>query len=165
MTPRTRAARVPAAGQLSALAMPPMKEEGKGGLRDNVTKLARSLGYDLVFHAYQSFNAAERGWPDLFMVRVRDHRLVIAELKGKGKDPTERQVEVLDILRALSWPRCTCNGPLGGSTFGAQEADGKLHDSGCARIGGAFSGMATRISVHVWRPADWHDGTIEGILR
>lgn len=94
------------------------------------------------------------GWPDLVLLRARDRRLIFAELKKDVGKLSVDQEHVLELLRAIAWPRCTCNGPLAGIRFGAQEKDGKLHDSGCAAIGGAFSDMATRIEVFVWRPAD-----------
>jgi hypothetical protein len=134
-----RSAAALAPGQLAAMGQPRMKEEGRGGLRWSVTNLANRLGYDLVFHAYKSFHAAERGWPDLVLVRVRDRRLLFIELKAEGKSPTVRQAEVLEMLRALVWP------PAGVDPS-------------------AFRSMP-RVEVHVWKPAEWHDGTIERALR
>lgn len=96
-----------------------------------------------------------KGWPDLILTRARDRRsrLIFAELKADNGRLSDDQERVLDVLRSIEWPRCMCNGPL--TSFGAQQMpDGKWHDSGCALVGGAFSGMATRIEVHVWRPKD-----------
>ena len=39
-----------------------------------------------------------RGWPDLTLLRVRDRRLVFAELKREDQDPTADQVAVLEQL-------------------------------------------------------------------
>jgi hypothetical protein len=41
-----------------------------------------------------------KGWPDLTLVRERDHRIVFAELKREGKHPDPDQQVVLDRLRA-----------------------------------------------------------------
>jgi hypothetical protein len=49
-----------------------------------VIALARDMGW-LVFHAHSSRHS-ESGWPDLALLRERDGRLVLAELKvGDGR--------------------------------------------------------------------------------
>ena len=130
-----------------------IRETGRDGFQSDVMKLARQGGWtcgqdddaDLL-------GATERGWPDLTLIRRRDRRLIFAELKAENGELRPRQAAVIELLRSLEWPRCTCRGPL--TPFGAQEVAGKLHDSGCALVGGAFSGMAPRIQVFVWRPSD-----------
>lgn len=57
----------------------------------------------IVFHPGFSIGS-ERGWPDLTLVRRRDRRLLFAELKSASGTPTKRQLEVLDLLRALETP-------------------------------------------------------------
>lgn len=44
------------------------------------------------------------GWPDLTLVRARDRRLVFAELKRQGEDPSPAQERVLAVLGALAVP-------------------------------------------------------------
>jgi VRR-NUC domain len=66
-----------------------------------VVDLARILGWDFIYHA-QLAKWSEKGWPDLVLVRVRDHRLVFAELKTDKGKLTPRQEEVLAMLRAVS---------------------------------------------------------------
>ncbi len=43
-----------------------------------------------------------KGWPDLTLVRVRDRRLVFAELKRETEDPKPEQLAVLETLRDLA---------------------------------------------------------------
>ena len=43
-----------------------------------------------------------KGWPDLTLVRERDHRLVFAELKRENEDPTPEQVRVLEVLESVA---------------------------------------------------------------
>lgn len=40
-------------------------------------------------------------WPDHTMVRVRDRRLIFAELKRELAHPKDEQARVLDVLRSL----------------------------------------------------------------
>lgn len=42
-----------------------------------------------------------KGWPDLTLLRVRDRRLIFAELKRETEDPTADQVAVLAALEEL----------------------------------------------------------------
>lgn len=42
-----------------------------------------------------------KGWPDLTLLRVRDRRLVFAELKREDQDPSPDQVAVLEQLAEL----------------------------------------------------------------
>lgn len=135
----------------TAVKAPPLSEKL---FQRQVLELAKIMGWR-VYHPFLS-KWSERGFPDLTMVRARDRRLLFAELKAEAGRLTPAQVEWQELLAAVAWPRCTCSGPLGGITFGAQRTDdGRLHDSGCAAIGGAFSGLGPRIEVVVWRPSDW----------
>lgn len=81
-----------------------------------------------------------RGWPDLTLVRVRDRRLVFAELKREDQDPSDDQVAVLELLEALSGPEWT---------------EAKF--------------FVPRVEVAVWRPSDlaepWQDSPIGRCLR
>lgn len=65
-------------------------------------------------------------WPDLVLVRVRDRRLIFAELKRELEHPTADQARTLDVLRSLvGEPQPT-----------------------------PFPGTWTRVEVHIWRPSD-----------
>lgn len=75
-----------------------------------VLDLARVLGWStvegpdgalegLTYHP-QLAKWSERGWPDLALLRRRDGRIVFAELKSEHGQPTPRQLQVLDLLRA-----------------------------------------------------------------
>lgn len=55
-----------------------------------VLGLAERLGYALRYHPYDS-RRSEPGFPDLTLVRPRDHRLVFLELKAGRKQPTAPQ--------------------------------------------------------------------------
>lgn len=102
-----------------------------------VRDTARRLGWDLAFHAMQPFHAAERGWPDLVLVRVRDRRLIFAELKAEKGKLSDRQTVVLDMLRSLEWP-------------------------GLERRAAGGAALPS-IEVFVWRPSDF-DALVE-VLR
>lgn len=82
-------------------------------------------------------------WPDLTLVRERDRRLIFAELKRDGEEPTAEQQATLEVLRSLETSgHLTLVGGPGGTEH--------IRD-------------LVRIEVHVWRPADW-DRVVE-ILR
>lgn len=55
-----------------------------------VLELAERLGYELRYHTHDS-QRSEPGFPDLALLRPRDHRLVFLELKAGRKQPTEAQ--------------------------------------------------------------------------
>jgi hypothetical protein len=75
---------------------PPISE--KAFMRQ-VIDLAHLRGWDLVYHPWISVKS-ESGWPDLCLTRVKDGRMVLAELKAESGKLTPRQAEVLDILRS-----------------------------------------------------------------
>jgi hypothetical protein len=102
-----------------------------------VRDVAKRLGWDLAFHAMQPFHAAERGWPDLVLLRIRDRRLIFVELKAEKGKLSDRQTVVLDMLRAIEWP-------------------------GVERRAAGGSALPS-IEVHVWRPSDY-DALVE-VLR
>lgn len=160
----------------------------EGQLQAEVIKQARSLGWGttlgarrtmleeaaayrveappidgLIYHPRYSLGS-EPGWPDLVLARRIDRRLIFAELKTEKGVLSARQAEVLELLRAVAWPRCTCHGPIAGH-FGTQELDGVTHDSGCALVGGGFSRLGPRVEVFVWRPSDLTAGRIAEVLR
>lgn len=81
------------------------------------------------------------GFVDLVLVRVRDRRLVFAELKAERGRLTERQEEVLAILRGLA------TDPAWSLLLPHALAIGRI----------------TRIEVYLWRPSDW-DAIVE-VLR
>lgn len=70
-------------------------------------ELARLLGWrrahfrpaQLRSGKWATHMSGETGWPDL--VLARPGRLVIAELKRSGKDPTPEQEAWLDVLRTV----------------------------------------------------------------
>jgi hypothetical protein len=127
-------ARTSVPGQLGALGPVALTEKAFQKL---VRDLARRLGWDLVFHAMQPFHAAERGWPDLVLVRTRDRRLIFAELKAERGKLADRQVEVLAMLRSLAMKPH------------APRADGHW--------------LWPAVEVHVWRPSDYE--SIVEVLR
>ena len=68
------------------------------------------------------------GFPDFVLLRVRDRRLIFAELKREGQKPTANQAAVLAAL-----------GELGGWWFDQAGTRG------------------LRVEVHVWHPSDLRD--------
>lgn len=73
--------------------------------QQQVTDLAKVFGWDFIYHPQLS-KWSESGWPDLFLLRVRDRRAIFAELKRDGGRLTERQSVVLEFLECLAEPRC-----------------------------------------------------------
>ena len=71
---------------------PPLTE---AAFQAQVVQYARLMGWK-VFHPWISIKSAA-GFPDL--VLVRPPRLVFAELKRDGKEPTPAQVEWLNALQ------------------------------------------------------------------
>ena len=66
-----------------------------------------------------------KGWPDLVLVRARDHRLIFAELKADDATTSPQQRAVLDTLSSVTCaPTSTRAGP------------------------------EPTVEVHVWRPRD-----------
>lgn len=66
----------------------------------NVRKAALLCGWRY-YHPWISVKSTE-GYPDCTMVHVKKGRLIFAELKAEGKEPTEKQQEWLDDLRLTS---------------------------------------------------------------
>jgi hypothetical protein len=80
--------------------------------RRQVIGLAEMLGWDHVgFRAAQTVHGWRtpvtgtlgKGWPDLTLVRVRDRRLIFAELKSAKGRTSPDQDRVLDVLRCLEY--------------------------------------------------------------
>jgi hypothetical protein len=63
----------------------------------HVKDAARHFGWAR-YHTHRS-DFSPAGWPD--EVLVRPPRMVIAELKGRGKDPSPAQAEWLALLRLI----------------------------------------------------------------
>lgn len=135
-------------GQAPLLAPVRMTE---ADLQRAVMGLLTALGWDYKFHQSQAFHASDRGWPDVFAARVRDRRILFAELKGEGKELRPRQVEVMDILRGVAFDRDAFVGLVEGFAGRRLTAAGRL--------------MPTRVDVVVWHPEDWRTGEIERVLR
>jgi len=76
------------------------------------------------------------GWPDLVLLRVRDRRLIFAELKREGGTLSADQAAVLAGLEAV--------------------AGKQYYDDG-------WPGPP-RIEVVVWRPSDLTEGRIQAVL-
>jgi hypothetical protein len=76
-----------------AVAPLPMSETE---FQSEVVKAAKKRGWKS-YHTKDS-RGSERGWPDL--VLARPPRIVFAELKRTGKNPTPEQIEWLDTLDA-----------------------------------------------------------------
>lgn len=64
-----------------------------------VKDLAKLLGWDFAYHPFLS-KWSERGWPDLALARRKDGRFLLAELKTDKGKLTDRQSEVIDLLRS-----------------------------------------------------------------
>lgn len=62
----------------------------EGAFQVRVLELAERLDYRLRYHTHDS-RRSEAGFPDLTLVRPRDHRLVFLELKAGRKQPTDTQ--------------------------------------------------------------------------
>jgi hypothetical protein len=114
-----------------------------------VTDLAELLGWQWVhFRPAQTQRGWRtpvsgplgRGWPDLVLVRIRDKRLVFAELKSeRAPAPSGEQAWVLEQLRALVFNRYVVGPSVG------------------------FTALAIpQLEVFVWRPSDW-DGICEAL--
>lgn len=60
--------------------------------QNNVIRLAKSLGYELIYHTHDS-RRSQPGFPDLVMVNVRSRRMLIRELKAtKGRvSPAQKE--------------------------------------------------------------------------
>lgn len=67
-----------------------------------------------------------KGWPDLFMVRQRDKRMIFAELKRDGVKPSLEQVETLALLESVG-----------------------------VTLSHHWDQQAVPVEVCIWRPADW----------
>ena len=78
-------------------------------------------------------------WPDLTLVRERDHRLVFAELKRQLEQPTDDQERVLEVLR-----------PLAGQWWRHEPRPLFAGDR-------AYAVLEHRLEVHIWRPSDLAD--------
>lgn len=89
----------------------------------------------LIYHPRYSLGS-EPGWPDLVLVRVRDRRLIFAELKAEKGRLSTRQAEVLELLEA------------------AVATDD--HERTETR---------PLVEVTVWRPSDLASGVITEVLR
>ena len=66
-------------------------------LLTNIRKLAKLHGW-LCYHHYDSRQSIGKGFPDL--VLSRDGRLIVAELKRKGRKPTVTQRQWLEAFAA-----------------------------------------------------------------
>jgi hypothetical protein len=144
-----------------------MNEEGKDQFRAKVMELVHrggwSCGYKdedvlpgLVYHAASAMHQAEKGWPDLTLVRRRDRRLIFAELKGEARELSARQAAVLDLLRCLVVDVTELPDdlpPMKLRSYMDGVCDGM--DKSAAR--------APRIEVFVWRPSQLAD--IAEVLR
>ena len=98
----------------------------------------------LWFHAMIAYRS-EPGWPDVFLVRRRDRRIVFAELKTDKPTSklTPRQAQVMELLQAVtSDPR-------------ALLAGHGVPDDVLAQL--------VTVEAYVWRPSDWD--TIVEVLR
>lgn len=68
-----------------------------------VIDLARSNGFDLVYHTRDSRKSAP-GFPDLVIGRTRDARCVVTELKVPPDTATPEQLAWLAFFKALGLP-------------------------------------------------------------
>jgi hypothetical protein len=86
--------------------------EGERDFQRTVTELAEMLGWEWMHvrpmqtkHGWATGTSGTmaKGWPDLTLVRERDHRLLFVELKAEDGVPTPAQDRVLALLRTLHW--------------------------------------------------------------
>lgn len=77
--------------------LPPQDEES---FRKQVEKLAWLAGFDEVYHTKRS-EGSPPGWPDEVMIRSRDRRIIYAELKREGEEPTPDQWRVMYALASI----------------------------------------------------------------
>jgi VRR-NUC domain-containing protein len=87
---------IPTPGRRIRRTPPGLREDD---LLERVRRLARVNGWRL-FHVYDSRKAVGAGFPDCVLVHDRQRRVIFAELKRPGADPTPKQVAWLAALRA-----------------------------------------------------------------
>jgi hypothetical protein len=58
------------------------------------------MGYDLVYKTWRSLHSP-KGFPDRVALRLKDERLIWAELKKEGDKPTPEQWYWLEALKAI----------------------------------------------------------------
>lgn len=68
----------------------------------SVVQMARNLGW-IVYHAWRS-DHSEAGFPDLVCIRRMPDRVLVAELKREGMDPTPAQRTWLGYFEAVGVP-------------------------------------------------------------
>ena len=78
--------------------MPKLPAMTEAELLKSVKELAQIFGWEF-YHPYLSIRSA-KGWPDVAL--CRPPRLILAELKRDGKDPTVSQQHWLDLLNACA---------------------------------------------------------------
>jgi hypothetical protein len=111
----------------------------EAALLGTVRRLAVVFGW-LTYHTHRS-DRSEPGFPDL--VLVRQGRLIFAELKRQKTRPTTAQRRWLDALTVVAAP-LEVPDPCGFETD---------------------QPFPSPVEVHLWRPLDLLDGTIERVLR
>lgn len=114
-------------------------------LQSQITDLAEIHGWSWVhwrpllnrrgFYEVPFRGPLGKGWPDLTMVRVRDRRMIFAELKRQTEHPSADQVAVLAFLAQLSAPAIE---PLGLP--------------------------ACRVEAYLWRPSDLRDPIEDSVI-
>ena len=67
-------------------------------LREQVRDLCKLFGWKMYF-SWTSIHSP-RGFPDLVLANPEQKRVIFAELKSEGKNPTPQQQEWLDTLDA-----------------------------------------------------------------
>lgn len=94
-----------------------MSEEGRGGLRERITRKAKKKGW-IVAHAGKGWvgnqetgegqfvTQMKKGWPDLFFLNplAKGHKFWAAELKKEGFDPEPDQQAMIDTMNACGIP-------------------------------------------------------------
>jgi hypothetical protein len=110
--------------------------------------LALAYGW-MGYHTHRSQHSPA-GFPDLCLVHPSAGLLKFAELKrerrGKRDDPTPAQVEWLDALESVERAAVYLD------TYREAEAP-------------TYGASPPIVEVHLWRPSDLLDGSIEAILR
>lgn len=132
--------------------------------QEQVTNLAESLGWTWAhFRALQNRRGQWQvpvegplgvGWPDLVLLRVRDRRLIFAELKRELGTASLEQATTLAALGELAIPDLVRTGLVHPFRMAlAPEPGGVCADCGSIRNAARHTRLA-RVDAYLWRPSD-----------
>lgn len=127
------------------------RELSETAFADQIIDLAAALGWrSLVIrpartkHGWVTPVAGDgKGWPDVFLLRPRDRRIVVAELKREvGGVLSPEQRDWLDAWRCLETPL----------------------DFDAADVANPFHRREPSVEVFVWRPSDLRDPIEDSVI-